>query len=273
MVFGFLLIYLGLQGFNYVFIIVCIIGIYSIGMVVCNIVYGEVDVMVVGGFEMVVCGFGLGGFGVVCVFFICNDELICVSCLWDWDCDGFVLFDGFGVLVFEELEYVCVCGVWIYVELVGFGMSGDVFYMIVLLEDGVGVVCCMKNVLCDVGLDFCQVDYINVYGIFILVGDIVEIVVVKSVFGEYVYVLLMSLIKLMIGYLLGVVGVVEVIFSVLVLCDQVVLLIINLDNLDEGCDFDLVVYEVKLCKIDVVLLNLFGFGGINGILVFCRFVD
>lgn len=120
----------------------------------------------------------------------------------------------------------------------------------------------------DVKLDVSEIGYVNVYGMFMFVGDIVEVVVVKCVFNDYVYKLFVSFIKLMIGYLLGVVGLVEVIFIILVLCDKMVLLIINLDELGEGCDLDFVVYKVKVFNEDYVLCNLFGFGGMNGLLIF-----
>lgn len=111
--------------------------------------------MVVGGVELMVLLFGIGGFVVVCVLLICNDDLVIVLCLWDKDCDGFVLGEGLGVMVFEEYEVVKVCGVKIYVEVVGFGMMGDVYYMIVLNMDG--LCCCMVVVLCDVGLNVDEV--------------------------------------------------------------------------------------------------------------------
>lgn len=173
------------------------------------------------------------------------------------------------MLVFEEYEHVKKCGVKIYVELVGFGMSSDVYYMMLLLENGVGVVLVMVNVLCDVGIEVSQIGYVNVYGIFMLVGDKVEVQVVKIIFGEVVSCVLVSFMKFMIGYLLGVVGVVEFIYFILVLCDQVVLLIINLDNLDEGCDLDFVLYEVcQVSGMEYMLCNFFGFGGTNGFLIF-----
>lgn len=140
--------------------------------------------------------------------------------------------------------------------------------MIVLSENGEGVVCCMMMVFKDVGVILDQVGYFNVYGILILLGDFGEMMVMKIVFGDYVYRMMVSLIKLMIGYLFGVVGGVEVIFLVLVLCDNIILLIINLQQLGEGCDLDYVFNVVCQQKVDVVMFNGFGFGGINGMLVF-----
>lgn len=186
MVVGYLIIMYGLCGLSIFIVIVCILGVYNIGYVVCIIVYGDVDVMVVGGVEKVSMLLGVGGFGVVCVLLICNDNLQVVSCLWDKECDGFVLGDGVGMLVFEEYEYVKVCGVKIYVEIVGFGMSSDVYYMMLLLENGVGVVLVMVNVLCDVVIEFVQIGYVNVYGMLMFVGDKVEMQVVKLVFGDVV---------------------------------------------------------------------------------------
>lgn len=268
MLLGQLSIIIGLKGLLFLVVLVCVILNYLIGIVMCMIQYGDVDVMVVGGVECGLLLIVLGGFCVMKVMSICNDVLEQVLCLWDKDCDGFVLGDGVGILILEEYEYVKVCGVKIYCELVGFGVSFDVYYMIVLSENGEGVVCCMVMVMKDVGVSLEQVGYFNVYGIFMLLGDLGEIMVMKIVFGDYVYKMMVSFIKLMIGYLLGVVGGVEVIFLVMVLQDNVILLIINLQQLGEGCDLDYVFNEVCQVKVDVVMFNGFGFGGINGMLIF-----
>lgn len=268
LILGQVLIKYGFKGLNYLVVIVCLMGVYVIGDVVCLIKYGLVDVMVVGGVEVVICKIGIVGFNVCKVLLIkCVDDLQVVSCLYDVDCDGFVMGEGVGIVVLEEYEYVKVCGVKIYVEVLGYGLLGDVYYIIVLSEDGEGGEWFMCVVLVDVGLELVDIDYINVYGILIMV-DIIEFGVVEWMMGDVVLKVIMLLIKFMMGYLLGVVGVIEVIFLVLVICDQVVLLMINLDNLVVEIIVDLVLNVKCEWEINVVLFNLFGFGGINVSVIF-----
>ncbi|PXC06064.1 beta-ketoacyl-[acyl-carrier-protein] synthase II, partial [Pseudomonas aeruginosa] len=206
MVSGFLSIHLGLQGPNYALTTACTTGTHSIGMAARNIAYGEADVMVAGGSEMAACGLGLGGFGAARALSTRNDEPTRASRPWDRDRDGFVLSDGSGALVLEELEHARARGARIYAELVGFGMSGDAFHMTAPPEDGAGAARCMKNALRDAGLDPRQVDYINAHGTSTPAGDIAEIAAVKSVFGEHAHALSMSSTKSMTGHLLGAAG-------------------------------------------------------------------
>lgn len=154
MVLGMIFIYLGVRGFNVLLVIVCVVGVYVIGDFFKIIGNGLVDVMIIGGVEVVVNLICIVGFNVMKVLFICNDELEKVLCLFECDCDGFVVGEGSGIMIIEVLEYVFVCDVWIYVEIIGYGMIGDGYYMIVLLLDGNGVVCCMEVVLDDVGFVF-----------------------------------------------------------------------------------------------------------------------
>ena len=180
MISGFLSIHLGLQGPNYALTTACTTGTHSIGMAARNIAYGEADVMVAGGSEMAACGLGLGGFGAARALSTRNDEPTRASRPWDRDRDGFVLSDGSGALVLEELEHARARGARIYAELVGFGMSGDAFHMTAPPEDGAGAARCMKNALRDAGLDPRQVDYINAHGTSTPAGDIAEIAAVSK---------------------------------------------------------------------------------------------
>ena len=236
-----------------------------------NIAYGEADVMVAGGAEMATCGLGIGGFAAARALSTRNDDPARASRPWDKERDGFVLSDGAGALVLEELEHAKARGATIYAELVGFGMSGDAYHMTSPPEDGAGAARCMKNALRDAGLNADQVQYINAHGTSTSAGDKAEAAAVKTVFGDQAYKLSVSSTKSMTGHLLGAAGAVEAIFSVLALRDQVAPPTINLDAPDEGCDLDFVANEAKPMAIDAVLSNSFGFGGTNGSLVFRRF--
>ncbi|MFE1815091.1 beta-ketoacyl-ACP synthase II [Metapseudomonas otitidis] len=271
MVSGFLSIHLGIQGPNYAIATACTTGTHCIGMAARNIAYGEADVMIAGGSEMAACGLGLGGFGAARALSTRNDEPTRASRPWDKGRDGFVLSDGAGALVLEELEHARARGATIYAELVGFGMSGDAFHMTSPPVDGAGAARCMRNALRDAGLNADQVQYINAHGTSTPAGDLAEAAAVKSVFGDHAYRVAVSSTKSMTGHLLGAAGAVEAIFSVLAIRDQVAPPTINLEEPDEGCDLDFVPHQARSMPIDVVLSNSFGFGGTNGSLVFRRF--
>lgn len=270
MVSGFLSIHLGIQGPNYAIATACTTGTHCIGMAARNIAYGEADVMIAGGSEMAACGLGLGGFGAARALSTRNDEPTRASRPWDKRRDGFVLSDGAGALVLEELEHARARGATIYAELVGFGMSGDAFHMTSPPDDGAGAARCMRNALRDAGLNADQVQYINAHGTSTPAGDLAEAAAVKSVFGDHAYRVAVSSTKSMTGHLLGAAGAVEAIFSVLAIRDQVAPPTINLEEPDEGCDLDFVPHQARSMPIDVVLSNSFGFGGTNGSLVFRR---
>lgn len=249
----------------------CTTGTHSIGMAARNIMYGEADVMIAGGSEMAACGLGIGGFGAARALSTRNDDPTRASRPWDKDRDGFVLSDGAGALVLEELEHARARGATIYAELVGFGMSGDAYHMTAPPENGAGAARCMVNALRDASLNPDQVQYINAHGTSTSAGDLAEAAAIKSVFGEHAYRLAVSSTKSMTGHLLGAAGAVEAIFSILSIQDQVAPPTINLDNPDEGCDLDFVPSETRSLPVEVVISNSFGFGGTNGSLVFRRF--
>jgi 3-oxoacyl-[acyl-carrier-protein] synthase II len=272
MISGFLSIHLGVQGPNYAVSTACSTGTHCIGMAARNIAYGEADVMVAGGAEMAACGLGMGGFGASRALSTRNDEPAKASRPWDRGRDGFVLSDGAGALVLEELEHAKARGARIYAELIGFGMSGDAFHMTLPPEDGNGAARCMANALRDAAITPDQVQYINAHGTSTPSGDKAEVAAIKSVFGQHAYRLAVSSTKSMTGHLLGAAGAVEAIFSVLALRDQIAPPTINLDEPDEGCDLDFVAHHAREIPIEVALSNSFGFGGTNGSLVFRRFV-
>ena len=271
MISGFLSIHLGLQGPNYAIATACTTGTHCIGMAARNIAYGDADVMIAGGSEMATCGLGIGGFGAARALSTRNDDPQAASRPWDKGRDGFVLSDGAGALVLEELEHAKARGANIYAELVGFGMSGDAYHMTSPPADGAGAARCMANAVRDSGLNVVQIQYINAHGTSTPAGDIAEATAVKSVFGDHAYKLAVSSTKSMTGHLLGAAGAVEAIFSVLAIRDQIAPPTINLHDPDEGCDLDFVPHQAKPMAIDAVLSNSFGFGGTNGSLVFKRF--
>jgi len=273
MVSGFLSIHLGLQGPNYAIATACTTGTHCIGMAARNIAYGEADVMVAGGSEMAASGLGIGGFAAARALSTRNDDPAAASRPWDKGRDGFVLSDGAGALVLEELEHAKARGAHIYAELIGFGMSADAFHMTSPPDDGAGAARCIRNALKDSQLNVDQVHYINAHGTSTPAGDKAEAAAIRSVFGDHAYELSVSSTKSMVGHLLGAAGAVEAIFSVLAIRDQVAPPTINLHEPDEGCDLDFVPHEAKPRPIEVAVSNSFGFGGTNGSLVFRRFAE
>lgn len=273
MVSGFLSIHLGLQGPNYAIATACTTGTHCIGMAARNIAYGEADVMVAGGSEMAASGLGIGGFAAARALSTRNDDPAAASRPWDRQRDGFVLSDGAGALVLEELEHAKARGAHIYAELIGFGMSADAFHMTSPPDDGAGAARCIRNALNDARLNAAEVQYINAHGTSTPAGDKAEAAAIRSVFGDHAYKLSVSSTKSMVGHLLGAAGAVEAIFSVLAIRDQVAPPTINLDEPDEGCDLDFVPLQAKPMPIDVTISNSFGFGGTNGSLVFRRFAE
>lgn len=273
MVSGFLSIHLGLQGPNYAIATACTTGTHCIGMAARNIAYGEADVMVAGGSEMAASGLGIGGFAAARALSTRNDDPAAASRPWDKGRDGFVLSDGAGALVLEELEHAKARGATIYAELIGFGMSADAFHMTSPPEDGAGAARCIRNALRDAQLNTDQIQYINAHGTSTPAGDKAEAAAIKTVFGDHAYELSVSSTKSMVGHLLGAAGAVEAIFSILAIRDQVAPPTINLEEPDEGCDLDFVALQAKPKAIDAVISNSFGFGGTNGSLVFRRFAE
>ncbi len=271
MVSGFLSIQLGLEGPNYAIATACSSGTHCIGMAARNIAYGDADVMVAGGAEMAACSLGIAGFAAARALSTRNDPPEAASRPWDRDRDGFVLGDGAGTLILEELEHARARGATIYAELLGFGMSSDAFHMTAPPDNGAGAARCMRNALRDARLDPADIQYVNAHGTSTPAGDRAEAAALKSVFGGHAHTLAISSTKSMTGHLLGAAGAIEAIFSILAIRDQVAPPTINLDNPDEGCDLDFVPHQARSLPVSVVLSNSFGFGGTNSSLLFRRF--
>jgi 3-oxoacyl-[acyl-carrier-protein] synthase II len=236
-----------------------------------TIQYGDADMMIAGGGEMATCVCGLGSFGQAKALSTRNDAPQEASRPWDLDRDGFVLSDGGGAVILEELEHARRRGARIYAEVIGFGMSGDAFHITAPPEDGEGARLAMANALADASINTTDVQYVNAHATSTPLGDKAETAAMKSAFGEHARKLAVSSTKSMTGHLLGAAGVVEAIFSILAIRDNVAPPTINYVTPDPECDLDFVPNTARQMKIDVAVSNSFGFGGTNGTLIFRRF--
>lgn len=262
----------GYKGPNLAFATACTTGTHSIGMAARCIAYGDADVMVAGGAESASTPLGMSGFAAARALSTRNDNPQAASRPWDKDRDGFVLGDGAGVLVLEELEHAKRRGANIIAEFVGFGMSGDAFHITRPSEGGVGAAASIRNALNDAGINGSDVQYINAHGTSTPVGDVEEVLAVKLALGEdNAKKVAVSSTKSMTGHLLGAAGAVEAIFTILAIRDQIAPPTINLDHPDVGCDLDFVPHTARQMPIQVALSNSFGFGGTNGTLVFKKY--
>ena len=271
MIAGHLSIRYGLKGPNLGVVTACKTSTHAIGLAMRTIQYGDADVVIAGGGEMATTRCGLGSFGQAKALSTRNDAPTEASRPWDKDRDGFVLSDGGGAVVLEELEFARARGARIYAELVGFGMSGDAHHITAPPEDGEGARLAMQNALRDAALNAGEVQYINAHATSTPLGDKAETVAMKRAFGEQAKKIAISSTKSMTGHLLGAAGVVEAIFSVLAIRDGVAPPTINYQTPDPECDLDYVPNTARRMKIDVSLSNSFGFGGTNGSLIFRRF--
>lgn len=270
---GYVSIRLGAKGPNSATATACTTSSHSIGDSFKIIQRGDADVMICGGAEACICPMGICGFSAMRAISTRNDEPERASRPWDKDRDGFVVGEGSGILVLEELELARARGARILAEVVGYGMSGDAFHITAPSEDADGAFRVMNAALRDAGIRPDQVDYINAHGTSTIVGDRVETLAIKRVFGEHAYKLAVSSTKSMVGHLLGGAGGIEAGFSVLSIRDQIAPPTINHEVPDSDCDLDYVPNKARPMRIDYALSNSFGFGGTNGCLIFKRFTD
>ena len=252
------------KGPNHSVVTACSTGSHCIGIAARSVAYGEADIMIAGGAEMASTPLGIAGF-VSSRALSTNDNPEEASRPWDQDRDGFVLSDGAGALVLEELEHAKSRNANIYAELVGFGMSSDAYHMTAPPESGDGAVLAMSNALSDSKLNPDEVDYINAHGTSTPLGDIAETKAIKKVFSNPPVI---SSTKSMTGHTLGAAGALESIFSILALQDQIIPPTINLHNQDPECDLDYNANQARDKEVNVVMNNSFGFGGTNSTLVF-----
>jgi 3-oxoacyl-[acyl-carrier-protein] synthase II len=269
MISGHVSIQFGFKGPNLAMATACTTGLHSIGMAGRLIEYGDADVMVAGGAESTISPLGLGGFAAMRALSTRNDSPQTASRPWDVDRDGFVLGEGAGVMVLEELEHARARGARIYAELVGFGMSADAGHMTAPNMDG--PLRAMNNALSNAQLNAHQVDYLNAHGTSTPLGDANETKAIKAAMGDHAKKLVVNSTKSMTGHLLGGAGGIESVFTVKAVYEQVSPPTINLNSPDPECDLDYCANTARDMKIDVAMKNNFGFGGTNGTLIFKRY--
>ena len=227
--------------------------------------------MICGGTEAVITPMGIGGFAAMRALSQRNDEPERASRPWDAGRDGFVVGEGAGILVLEELEFAKRRGAPILAEVAGYGMSADAFHITSPAENGDGAYRVMRNALKDAKLAPDQIDYVNAHGTSTEMGDRLETIAIKRAFGDHAYKLAVSSTKSMTGHLLGGAGGLEAGITVLAIRDSVIPPTINLEQSDPDCDLDYVPNHAREAKLRYALSNSFGFGGTNGSLIFSRF--
>ena len=261
----------GLSGPNLSMVSACSSAGHSIGYSARSIAYGEADIMVTGGAEAAMCPLGIAGFNAAKALSTRNESPKEASRPWDKDRDGFVLGEGSGVLILEELEFAKKRNAKIYAEIIGFGMSDDAYHMTAPAEDGKGAKLAMKNSLIDAEIDYEKIDHINAHGTSTPLGDVVESKAIRELFSDHADKILVSSTKSMTGHLLGAAGAIESIFSILSIRDNIIPPTINLDNPDNDANLNLVAKESVDQEINYVMNNTFGFGGTNVSLIFKKF--
>lgn len=259
----------GAKGPNSATATACTTSAHSIGDSYRIIQYGDADAMICGGAEACITPLGIGGFAAMRALSTRNHEPERACRPWDRDRDGFVVGEGAGILVLEELEFAKRRGAPILAEVVGYGMSGDAFHMTAPDPDGAYRV--MRNAIRDAKIETSKIDYLNAHSTSTPLGDANETAAIKLCFGEGAYKLAVSSTKSMTGHLLGGAGGLEAGLTVMAIRDQVAPPTVNLENPDPDCDLDYIPNEARPMKIDYALSNSFGFGGTNGALVFRKF--
>ncbi len=263
----------GAKGPNSCAVTACATGTHSIGDAYRLIQSGAADCMIAGGAESTITPLCIAGFNAMKALSRRNDEPQRASRPFDKERDGFVVGEGAGVLVLEELEYAKARGARIYAEIKGYGMNSDAYHMTTPSPDGVGPAKCMELALSDAGLKPADIGYINAHGTSTYYNDLYETMAIKKVFGDHARSLLVSSTKSMTGHLLGAAGGIEAVFTVLSLKQGIVPPTINYENPDPGCDLDYVPNSARKAEFSAAMSNSFGFGGTNAVLVFTRLED
>ena len=271
MVAGHLSIRFGLRGPNLGVVSACTTSTHAIGLAMRSIQYGDADIIIAGGSECATTPTALAGFSQAKALSERNDAPTEASRPWDKDRDGFVMGDGGGAMILEELERAKARGARIYAECLGFGMSADAYHITAPPEDGAGACLAMVNALRDAQISPTDIQYLNAHATSTPLGDRAETVAIKRAFGDYAYKMSISSTKSMTGHLLGAAGVVEAIFSVLAIRDGVAPPTTNYHTPDPACDLDYTPNTARKLAIEAALSNSFGFGGTNGSLIFRRF--
>lgn len=261
----------GAKGPNLSIQTACAAGNHAIGDSYKLIQRGTVKAMICGGVEAVITPLAVGGFCAMRALSTRNEEPEKASRPFDKDRDGFVVAEGSGIMILEELEFAQERGAPILAEIVGYGLTGDAYHMTAPSPDGDGAIRCMKMALDDAGLNPEAVDYINAHGTSTDLNDAAETLAIKAVFKEHSYNLAVSSTKSMTGHLLGGAGGVESVFSVLTIREGLIPPTINLDHPDPQCDLDYVPGQARRADVKVAMTNSFGFGGTNAVLIFKKY--
>jgi 3-oxoacyl-[acyl-carrier-protein] synthase II len=258
----------GFCGPNHSVVTACATGAHAIGDATRMIQFEDAEVMVAGGAEAAICRMGIAGFAAAKALSTgFNDDPKHASRPWDVGRDGFVMGEGAGVVVLEEIEHAKARGAKIYAEVTGYGLSGDAYHITAPAPNGTGGFRAMKTALKRAGINADEIDYVNAHGTSTPLGDEIELGAVKRLFGDHAYNLSMSSTKSAIGHLLGAAGAVEAIFSMKAIEEGIVPPTLNLENPSEGCDIDLVAKVAKERPVRNAMSNSFGFGGTNASLV------
>jgi 3-oxoacyl-[acyl-carrier-protein] synthase II len=258
----------GFRGPNHAVVTACASGAHAIGDAARMIMLEDADVMVAGGAEATVCRIGIAGFAASKALSTrFNDTPARASRPWDVDRDGFVMGEGAGVVILEELEHAKRRGAHIYAEIIGYGMSGDAYHITAPAPDGSGAFRAMQAALRRARLNPEDIGYVNAHGTSTPLGDEIEVNAVKRLYGDHAYKLAMSSTKSAIGHLLGAAGAVEAIFCIKAIETGILPPTLNLDNPSPGCDIDLIPHKARERKVRNVMSNSFGFGGTNASLV------
>lgn len=263
----------GAKGPNTVLCTACAAGTHAIGEAFRVIQRGDADCMITGGCESVITPLAFAGFSTLKALSTRNDEPEKASRPFDKDRDGFVIGEGAGILVLEELEHALSRGARIHAEVLGYGLTGDAFHMTAPPDDGEGAANCMEMALSDAGLEPKDIDYINAHGTSTPLNDIVETRAIKKVFGEHAYSIPVSSTKSMTGHLLGGTGGIEAVYSVLTIKSGIIPPTINLEATEPEMDLDYVPNEARRQEVQRVMSNSFGFGGTNAVIIFGKYQD
>ncbi|HBI14132.1 MAG TPA: beta-ketoacyl-[acyl-carrier-protein] synthase II [Desulfobulbaceae bacterium] len=249
----------------------CAAGTHAVGEAFRSITYGDCDMAITGGTESVICPLAVGGFSSMKALSTRNDEPGRASRPFDRDRDGFIIAEGSGIIVLEELEHALRRGATIYAEMAGFGQSSDAYHIAAPPENGEGGARCMKQALRDAGMNPEDIDYINAHGTSTPLNDRCETAAIKTVFGEHAYRLSISSTKSMTGHMLGGAGGIEAAFTALTLYHGIIPPTVNLENPDPDCDLDYVPNTAREKQIRTAMSNSFGFGGTNGVIIMKQF--
>lgn len=266
-------IFFGTKGPNLSLSTACAAGTHAVGEAFRAITDGDCDAALTGGSEGVICPMAFGGFHAMKALSTRNDEPEKASRPFDKDRDGFIIGEGGGILLLEELEHAKRRGAKIYAEMAGYGMSGDAYHIAAPPEDGAGAVLCMENALADAGLSPGEIDYINAHGTSTPLNDEIETRAIKKVFGDHAGKVAVSSTKSMTGHLLGGAGGIEAVITALAIRDQMAPPTINLEHPGPECDLDYVPGKSRAMEIKAAMSNSFGFGGTNAVMIMKRYED